>query len=127
MNLGLFNELIKTVKHTNFTQSFIKELSNYINETSGGIKRNMENGLKEEDTLYQVVDLAADGVYLQNTKNNKISLEKDIDEKLKEKLQNDFILRYKEGKYIFEEKLTDEFFNDLIDIEDLKNYKKTNS
>lgn len=108
MELELINNLLKDVKENNSVQNFIKDLSNYLEE----VKRNekMEDILKQEECLYQVVELAEDGVYLQNTMNNKISKEKDINKDLLSKITNDSILRYKNGKYIYEEELTRKVF-----------------
>lgn len=110
MELELFNNLLKDVKENNSVQNFIKDLSNYLEE----IKRNekMEDILKQEECLYQVVELAEDGVYLQNTMNNKISKEKDINKDLLSKITNDSILRYKNGKYIYEEEITRKVFRE---------------
>ena len=53
MELELFNNLLKDVKENNSVQNFIKDLSNYLEE----VKRNekMEDILKQEECLYQVV------------------------------------------------------------------------
>ena len=126
MNLGLFNKLLNNVKESNLIENFIKELSNYLEKESRKGSNNMENieeqfninDLREEDCLYQVVGISANGVYLQNMKNNKVFEETDIPKELLDKLGNDYILRYKNGEYIFEEQLTDDFFNDLIDIKE---------
>ena len=40
-----------------------------------------------------------------------------ISEELKNQIQNDSILRYKNGEYVYEEELTEEFFNNLEDID----------
>lgn len=72
-------------------------------------KHTKEEGLKQEDCLYQVVDRSINGVFLQNLKDNKVYEEKDMSPELLSKIGNDYILRYKEGEYIFEEELTDKF------------------
>ena len=68
------------------------------------------DNLREEDCLYQVVGLSEKGVFLQNKNNNMTFEETNISKDLKENLGNDYILRYKNGTYIFEKELTDEFF-----------------
>lgn len=82
-----------------------------------------ENSLKEEDKLYQVVEMSLDGAYLQNLGDNKIYKEIDISKETLQKIGNDTILRYKNGKYIIEEELTEKFFEGLIDINEYKNRK----
>ena len=72
---------------------------------------------REENCLYQVVDFSAKGVYLLNKNTNKIFEETEIPQELKNQIQNDSILRYKNGEYVYEEELTEEFFNNLEDID----------
>lgn len=76
-------------------------------------KNTEEDGLKQEDCYYQVVDRSLNGVFLQNLNNNKVYEEQSIPHDLLDKLGNDYIIRYKEGKYIFEEELTDQFMERL--------------
>ena len=122
MNLDLFNGLTNTTKENNFIENFMKELSDYLSNKMNGKDNNLKEdiNLREENCLYQVVDRSKDGVYLQNLKNNKIFEETDLPKELLDKISNDYILRYKNGKYIFEEQLTDDFFNDLIDISEIQ-------
>lgn len=115
MNLDLFNNLINNVKENNIVQNFIKELSNYLekanNQLSNINDNNIKtNSLKQEECLYQVVEMDADGAYLQNTNNNCISKETDISKEVLNKIGNDSVLRYKDGKYIYEEAITRKIF-----------------
>lgn len=117
MKLDIFDNLLNNTKENNIIQNFIKELSNCLkNENS--VK---EDNLKVEECLYQVVEMDTDGAYLQNTNNNCVSKETDIPKKLLDKIGNDSVLRYKDGKYIYEEELTQKFFDNLVGI---KEYKK---
>ena len=52
-----------------------------------------------------------------NKDTNKIFEETEISQELKNQIQNDSILRYKNGEYVYEEELTEEFFNNLEDID----------
>ncbi len=72
-------------------------------------KSSSEEELKQEDCLYQVVDRSVNGVYLQNLYNHKVFEEKELSEELLNKIGNDYILRYINGEYVFEEELTDKF------------------
>lgn len=72
-------------------------------------KHSTKESLKQDNCLYQVIDRSINGVYLQSLSNNKIFEETHLPQELLEKIGNDYILRYKDGKYIFEEELTDEF------------------
>ena len=121
MGLEIFNDIINKVKESDFVQNFIEELTDYL-KNKGEVKVE-DNLLKEEETLYQVVDFSSKGVYLRNTENNKIFEETNINEDLKEKLGNDYILSYKNGKYLYEEELTDKFMNSLVDIGEYQKIK----
>lgn len=112
MNLDLFNNILNNVKENNFVQNFIKELTNYLEKTDNGLPNDSlkTSSLKQEDCLYQVVDMATDGAYLQNISNNRISKETDISKEMLDKIGNDHILKYQKGEYILEEELTREIF-----------------
>ena len=111
LNLYLFNNLLNNVKENKFVQNFMKELSDYIEKDSNELSNEKHNrkddaGLKQENCLYQVVGIDVDGAYLQNTDNNCISKETNISRELLNKIGNDSVLRFKDGNYIYEEKLT---------------------
>lgn len=115
MNLDLFNNLLNNAKENNFIQNFIKELSNFLEKENNKME---ENSLKQEDCLYQVVEIDTDGAYLQNVEDNKIYKETDID--ILDKIENDTVLRYKNGKYVVEEELTQKFLDSLIGIKEYR-------
>lgn len=100
------------LKEDNFVQSFIEELSNYFEKLDNKLFDNniKNNNLKQENCIYQVVEMGTDGAYLQNTSNNKISKETDISKEVLNKIGNDSVLIYKNGKYIAEEELTRQIF-----------------
>lgn len=128
MNLDLFNNLVNSVKENSIVQSFIKELSNYLEKENNKLPNEGDNRtdygtLKQENYLYQVVEMDVDGVYLQNTDNNRISKETDISEEILNKIGNDSILRFKDGSYIYEEELSNKFYDSLIDIKEYKHIK----
>lgn len=145
MDLGFFKNLengFKNIETKGFVKEFMNELSNYLNNLGGkrdseifkqeqenvnsveevdGLDYNDEiNILREEGTLYQVVDICLDGVYLQNTNNDRVFKEVNIPEEIKDVIENDYILRYKDGKYFIEYDLTDNFFDNLVDINEYK-------
>ncbi len=111
MNLDLFNNLFNNVKKNNIVQNFIKELSNYLIKENNKLCNETDNltncsSLKQENCLYQVVGMDVDGAYLQNVNNNRVSKETDISNEVLSKIGNDSVLRFKDGKYIYEEELT---------------------
>lgn len=140
MKLEIFNKLANDIKENNLVENFMQELSRHIENSKEKEQRNTinneeisnnneiekENSLeqqenleqnREENCLYQVVDFSAKGIFLLNKNTNKIFEETEISQELKEQIQNDSILRYKNGEYVYEEELTEEFFNNLEDID----------
>ena len=141
MKLEIFNKLANDAKESNLVENFIQELSKYLEnaKVKGEQKMNIPNNNnesnneisnektlkqqenlnqnREENCLYQVVDFSVNGVYLLNKNTNKIFEETEISQELKNQIQNDSILRYKNGEYVYEEELTEEFFNNLEDID----------
>ena len=131
MSLDLFNDLINKVKESDFINNFIDELTDYLknaNEKGETQLNNEQNNnldvYRQENCLYQVVDFSSNGVFLQNTKNDKIFEETDISQELLSRIGNDYILRYKDGKYIVEEELTDDFMNSMVGIQEYKKIKE---
>lgn len=116
MNLNL-NDLTNNLKDNQFVKCFIKELSNFLQNPNKSISGNI---LKQENVLYQVVEMDVDGAYLYNTNNSIISKETDISKDFLDEIGNDTVLRYKNGEYIIEEELTQKFMDSLIDIKEYK-------
>lgn len=129
MDLELFNNILNKAKENNFVQNFINELSNHLEETNqlaSNQDNNLQaNSLKEENCLYQVVEIDSDGAYLQNINDNKICEEKDIPKDILNKIENDTILRYKDGEYIIEEEMTQKFFDSLVGIKEYKDIQES--
>lgn len=125
MNLDFLNNLGNALKENKIVQNFMNELSNYLEKVNNDLaNQNINtvktNSLKQENTIYQVVEIDVDGAYLQNTMNNKISKEIDIPKELLKKIGNDTVLKYKDGKYIIEEELTQKFLDKLVGIKELE-------
>ena len=132
MDLDVFNNIINNLKENNFVQDFIRELSNHlenINEKGDEKLKEQEqnkelNSYREENCLYQVVDFSTNGVFLQNTKNNKVFEETKIPQEIIDKIGNDYILRYTNGNYIIEKEITEDFFNSMIGIKEYQKIKE---
>ena len=128
MNLDLLNDLLSKVKESDFVQKFTEELSNYLekaNEDGGGQLEVQENNknldiYREENALYQVVDFSSKGVFLQNTNTGVTFEEIDIPQDVLDKIGNDYILRYTDGKYGVEQELTEDFMNSMVGIQEYK-------
>ena len=128
MNIDFFKELENSFRGTEvreFADNFINELTEHLEdffekvdarrEKTNNQEEKLDN-FREEGGLYQVVDLSSKGAFLQNMKTNVILEETNIPEDLKNVISNDYILRYKDGTYIWEEELTDKFYEGLTDI-----------
>lgn len=131
MSLDLLNDLVNKVKESDFVNNFIDELTDYLknaNEKGETQLNNEQNNnldvYRQENCLYQVVDFSSNGVFLQNTKNDKIFEETNISQELLDKIGNDYILRYKDGKYVIEEELTDNFMNSMVGIQEYRKIKE---
>lgn len=110
MDLDLF---FNNLKENDFIKNFTKELSDFLENKS----------LENEEKLYQVVEIVKDGAYLQDTSNNKIFKE-NISKELLNEIGNDTVLRFKDGKYIIDEELTQKFLDSLIDLKEYEDIKK---
>ena len=104
MSLDLFNNLINCLKENDFVQNFLNELTEAFKNDN--LNNNKDNILKQENTLYQVVDIFSNGAYLQNTETNKVAKETDISKDVLDKIKNDSVLRFKDGQYVYEKELT---------------------
>ena len=131
MSLDLLNDLVNKVKESDFVNNFIDELTDYLknaNEKGETQLNNEQNNnldvYRQENCLYQVVDFSSNGVFFQNTKNDKIFEETNISQELLNKIGNDYILRYKDGKYVIEEELTDNFMNSMVGIQEYRKIKE---
>ena len=138
MNLNIFDNRLDNKKDENFLTSFLENVSDCLKIVNEKVFNKLDNNkdalnklpekkvseLKEEGTLYQVVEMLPDGAYIQNINTNKVYLEKDISKDTLNKAINDTILRYKNGQYIVEEELTQKFFDNLVDIKEYKNLQQ---
>lgn len=132
MNLDFFNDLFNKVKESDFVQKFTEELSNYLekaNEEGRGQLAVQENNknldtYREENALYQVVDFSSKGVFLQNTNTGVTFEETDISQDILDKIGNDYILRYTDGKYVVEQELTEDFMNSMVGIQEYRKIKE---
>ena len=130
MNIDFFKDLENSFRGTEvrkFADNFINELTEHLEDFFEKVDNRREkqnnqeeklDNFREENGLYQVVDLSSKGAFLQNMKTNIILEETNIPEDLKNIISNDYILRYKDGTYIWEEELTDKFYEGLIDVKE---------
>lgn len=125
MNLDFFNDLINKVKESDVVQNFMEELSNHLEKANekGENQINSHQNDKQE-SLYQVVDFSANGVFLQNTNNNKIFEETNMPQEIMDKIGNDYILSYENGTYNIEEEITEDFMNSMVGIQEYEKIKQ---
>jgi len=124
LKLEFFKEIENNLKKPEVKEKidkFLNELSDFLDNLKDKADKKEElDGYRIENCIYQVVDFNGDGVYLQNTSNNIVFEETNISGELKEKIGNDSILRYKNGEYVYEEELTEDFLNKLVDVVEFK-------
>ena len=125
MNLDFFNDLINKVKESDVVQNFMEELSNHLEKANekGENQTNSHQNDKQE-SLYQVVDFSANGVFLQNTNNNKIFEETNMPQEIMDKIGNDYILSYENGTYNIEEEITEDFMISMVGIQEYEKIKQ---
>ena len=125
MNLDFFNDLINKVKESDVVQNFMGELSNHLEKANekGENQTNSHQNNKQEN-LYQVVDFSANGVFVQNTNNNKIFEETNMPQEIMDKIGNDYILSYENGTYNIEEEITEDFMNSMVGIQEYEKIKQ---
>ena len=115
MILDFFNELKSNLSNNNEVKDFINELSDYINNFK-------ENLLKQkndrEEGLYYVLDGNPNKVYLTKFNSKKVFEAKDLPQEIKNSVSEGFILRYENGKYTVDEKLTEKNFEGLLNIDE---------
>lgn len=112
MNLDFFNDLKNNIEK-NSTKKFMNELSDFLNKS------------EIEEGLYQVIDFGNDSVFLKNTETNKIFEEKNLPEEIKNKISNDYVLKYENGQYFIDQTLTDKFMESMISIREFRTIKDT--
>lgn len=96
--------------------SMTENIMNKVEDVAKDLAQQQNSKLnqnRKEGNLYKVVSLSSNGVYLQNKENNNIFEETNISKELLDQISNDYILKYEDGKYIYDEKLTEEFFQKL--------------
>lgn len=107
MSLNLVNDLINNLKENDFVQNFLNELADALGNTKNTLDNNEKgSSLKQEGCVYQVVDLTLNGAALLNTDNHMIAEETDISKELLDEIAEDSVLRYKDGKYVYDDELT---------------------
>lgn len=144
MSLDLFNNLTKDNNENNgFIQNFLSELrqvfsdikkideinndskdSTILNQQKKEEINDKSAPLREENGLYLVVDRCYDGVYIQNTKSYRIFKETNIPDELMDDIYTDVVLRYKDGKYVYDKEKTYEHMENFIGIQEYEDIKK---
>lgn len=125
MKLDFFKEITNNLD--NKVQDFINDLSEYLNKSKEEVFNEPNeslNNLREEDCLYYVIDSDLETVYLQNLNNNIKFRENDLSPEIKKQVFTDCILRYKNGKYIWDKELTDKFMATLVSAVEFNKIKE---
>ena len=116
MNLDFFKELKNNLSNNNEVKEFINDLAEFMNNLKEEILKPKD--IREEG-LYYVLDGNPNKVYLTKFNSKKVFEETDIPQEIKNTVSEGFILRYKDGKYIVDEELTEKNFEGILNIEDI--------
>jgi len=113
MNLDFFKDLKNNLENRE-VKDFLNELSNYMNNLK-------EKNSKPKDTskegLYYVLNANPDKIYLTKFNNKKVFEATDLPKEIRNTVSEGFILRYKDGKYLVDEELTEKNFEGLLNID----------
>lgn len=93
-----------------------KAFSDKLTKAAENLSKTQENeleGYRREGGIYQVIDNDKICISLLDKETGKIFQETKFSDELYDILGTDFIVRYENGEYIYDEKLTDEFFSSL--------------
>lgn len=124
MNLDFFNNLVNDVKVNSFASQFIDELNKYLNNIKGNIGQNQitpKNDIakyRKEDSLYIVVEKGLNSAYLQDVNTDIIFEETLFSNDLFNLLHNDVVVRFKDGRYLYENDITNKWMDSFISTEE---------
>lgn len=96
----------------NITKDFIEKME----QIAGQLAKEQEaelDGYRKEEGIYQVIENTKSCIYLKDMETDDIFEEVKFSEELFDKLTTDYIIRYENGEYVYDEVLTDEFFESL--------------
>lgn len=98
----------------------IDELREKIDERLNEI--NISKNDKGE--LYYVYAYTPSDVYITKQKSNKVEKLEGVSDEFKRNLAEGFILRYKDGKYLIDEMLTEKSMNFELDFDNYKEFER---
>lgn len=75
---------------------------------------------RKEDHLYVVIERNLHSAYLQDVDTNVVFEEVNFSDDVFNSLYNDVVVRYKDDKYVVDEKITNEWFDSFISIDEHK-------
>lgn len=100
---------------------FLREVLGDLERVNEKIKNRLDEGvLYKENELYYVYSYSPEKVFVTRQGSKKIELIKNLSEELSKNLAEGFILRYKNGKFIIDEKLTEKSMNFELDFDNYK-------
>jgi len=116
MKLDFFKELKNNLEN-NEVKDFLNELSDYMNNLKEKILKQKD---QREEGLYYVLNGNPNKVYLTKFNSKKVFEATDLPQEIKNTVSEGFILRYKDGEYTIDEKLTEKNFEGLLNIDEYK-------
>lgn len=116
MNLGFLKDVKNNLENGEI-KDFLNELSDYMNNLKEKIFKQKD---EREEGLYYVLDGNPNKIYLTKFNSKKVFEAIDLPEEIKKSVSEGFVLRYKEGEYRVDEKLTEQNFEGLLDVDNYK-------
>ena len=120
MLLDFLNDMKSITVQNNLLSSFVEKLEDLKDSINDKLVDN--NLLKKEknDELYYVYAYNFPKVYITKQKSNKVELLEGVSDEFKKNLAEGFILRYKDGKFLVDEELTEKSMNFEFDFDNYK-------
>lgn len=97
---------------------FLREVLGDLEMVNEKIKSRLKNGeIYKENELYYVYSYSPEKIYITRQGSKNVELLKNYPKELSENLAEGFILRYKNGKFIIDEELTEKSMNFELDFD----------
>lgn len=108
------NKYIIDIKSTNAISKKLKEATKEI----VNLQENHIKQYRTENDLYVVVEKCLNSAYLQNINTNIVFEETSFSDDVFNLLHNDVVVSFKDGKYVYEDKITRDWTNSFISIDE---------
>lgn len=111
-------DFLNSIKNTNEENKLLYSIIENITDLKEAISGKLER--EEKGELYYVYSYTPKEIYITKQNNSKLELLEGVTEEFKNNLAEGYILRYKDGKYSVDKKLTEKSMNFELDFDNYK-------